>query len=317
MEILTEELGISLEVNNLTEELVDEFEELYNSGENRVRLPQAIIRSNSPCFQLRLIKDGNWFNGVVNNIVLDCTIFQNMEDYYSFKQRTDRETPHFNYNEKKVYIPFECVNTDIPFGSIKKQILSVLSHELMHAYQSSKIKRSVGNDLYFKVADILSNGSLFKPGTIEFDVCQLVYFDTLFEIDAQAHNFYHNLEEAKPRDYNEAKAIKPYDWIDFCDYIFNKIMDAIRNDKLKKHFQDALDYLGISKNEFIHLHQYAQKYKKRKFDKIIAYYFSNLNNILESVKKIGIEPLCSLDCLISINSGCLKEKIDYLIKNIF
>lgn len=310
MKLILEELGVASEVEELADKIMEEFKTVYDSGKHREIIPRGVVSNNSPIEQLTYLDNNGYFDGAIASVKIKCLIFATLEDYYNYKQKYTEETfPFYNYEERLVFIPIYCTKDEITFDKVKTDIWHVVEHELLHAYQSSKMKGSVGNDLYYRAVEGMSK---FKKETLENLVCQIVYFSSLFEIDAQAHNYIRNLKQENPSDYNEAREIKPYPWIDTIKHMVSDAIELKNHKKLK----EGLNYLGLDWKQFEIMFKYGIKYRQKKFDKVLSLFFNRKKWLEKNLTNGGNGP-DEMRKMREQNDRILDEQINYLIENIF
>lgn len=310
LELLTEELGISKEVQELTDEIVAEFITAYNSEDKNNAFTSREINNIYHFEKLELIKKGNWFNGDILSFKLVFYLFQTNKDCDEYNQNNQSEllnNSYYNFDRKEISVTVTHIEENDSIEQSLNQQKSVLSHEIMHTLQSSKKKKGLDTNLYNKAVQGMK---IYSHTDIRNAMCQLVYYSFPFEIDAQAHNLIVNLQANNPKNIDEAMKEKPYFWIKIFDCMFKDISD-FKNGKEEAIINSGLKYLELTWKKFNELYSFGKKYRKRKFDRVIYFYLNNKNQTFSN----NLSPKELVEEIDRFKDRC-KKKLDNILYQI-
>lgn len=278
---LNEELSVSLEVKNETDKLMDEIYQKYDNIPFRKKFATLANNKGNISYGIKsitLYPNPPIFNCVSEISIHFITSYGDKNDFRRL-MNTFNFTGRFNKFQEIIELNIPCYNEDM----LDVKLIKSLSHELEHAYQSSKYTTSADNIEYgYATKNIQSNNK------IKFYIANLYYYFTQKEIDAKIQEIYNQIHALKKPDLNSI--YKTDEIIEFNARIklFNDFF--INNNSNDLEINNELKNYNLNKNTFIQYIERGINYFKIKLGKMITYHLNKMkeenNGIIEMIDRM-------------------------------
>lgn len=261
---LLEELSVSPEVSSMTEKLYDDLLPIFKEKRDR-RNPTMYGNIFSRSYNIDIDYSNDKIFGLVNKItylIYDMKSYDEVDAYYHqmfFRSGYDND----DKNNIFIYATILSYNGEID----KQYFVRILSHELMHAFQDSKILYFQTSNLYQKATNI----SLFTKNENIRNLGYLIYLLDKREIDANMQSIYNEMKTKNLETYKESSTYKmKKDHINICYNIYKSMSN--------EEIQEALNIFGISLSKLNHLIEIGIEYFNYRVGKVYTSFLMNKNN---------------------------------------
>ena len=259
--ILREELSISNEVQEASEKIYNDIQSVFiKYVKNNPQSKSEYIGDRQYFFNINYNDNERIFN-TINRIKVIAIDFLNIEEFTTTYPKTNYDSDYQSFPQTNNFI----IEVVLPaFNGIinEEYAIRVLSHELLHAYQDSKI-HFMTRQINYNIAQKLQNASS-NQSVISF--CKLFYLIDRKEIEANMHSLYNELIKKKLDSYEDS-------------YVYNKI------DKLIKVYMEYIN--NIDRNGIIELEsEFKIPYDKllNIINKNIEYFYYRVGKIFTNYK---------------------------------
>lgn len=208
------------------------------------------ITGEFPLYMETVFNDGKNHFGIEKINVYYRIYF--MDSIQQYNENYDNiGNSEYNSEENKIYIIDGLIE-----GNFNTSIVEQVYHELSHAFEygMGMEKRA---DLYGKVSNVLKNGG----SEVEKAMCKMVYYTFPHEQDAFAHQFYAILDSNDVDDSFDDLLYQFNSYVDFHRSIITYTKAVSNNDDAVRM---ALDYLGLSMEQFNKRYRFGKKRFERK-----------------------------------------------------
>lgn len=261
---LLEELSVSPEVSSMTEKLYNDLLPIFKEKRDR-RNPMMYGNIFSRSYNIDIDYSNDKIFGLVNKItylIYDMKSYDEVDAYY---HKMFFRSGYDNDDKNNIFIYATVLSYN---GEIDKQyFVRIISHELMHAFQDSKILYFQTSNLYQKATNI----SLFTKNENIRNLGYLIYLLDKREIDANMQSIYNEMKTKNLETYKESSVYKmKKEHINICHNIYK----SMPNDEI----QEALNIFGISLSKLNHIIEIGIEYFNYRVGKVYTFFLMNKNN---------------------------------------